>query len=70
MPDDDFPVTDRERLRWHYSGLGVAALVAECMADGMEKGPLKHTDPVASLRALAKILREMKGAPYGAEGER
>jgi hypothetical protein len=60
MADDGFPVNDRERLRWYGTGLGVAALVAECMADGMDKGASIPPHATVALRALAKMLREMR----------
>jgi hypothetical protein len=60
MADDGFPITDHERLRWYSAGLGVAALVAECMAEGMDKGASIPPHATVALRALARMLREMK----------
>jgi hypothetical protein len=70
MADDGFPVNDRERLRWYSSGLGVAALVAECMAEGMDKGASIPPHATVALRALAKMLREMRHDGHAPQGDR
>lgn len=60
MADDGFPVSEQERLRFYSLGLGVAALAAECMAEGMDKGAAIPPQATVALRSLAKMLREMK----------